>query len=178
MCQDKRNYLIEEILEFELRHVQLAESFVFKKDAFGQNPFPFQNPFNSDGIYGYFAYVTNRLSNRYSRLYDEITNEKIKYGCKFIKGGAHILVCKSIIYYLGANNIDYDDGVAEINTVNLSGKYCIFQDPLSKIVKHKGNDIIRSFKSLADAKKFALDFTETKGYSTLVVEIVDQMKWF
>lgn len=159
-------------------HNDVALSYLIKRDLYGTNPnFPIITPFNSENKYGYFTYAIGRDSYRYSRVYDKFSIDKIKYGYTLEKTNSLILLCRSIKLF---SNNESDNGKKNLKSQTDTSKlkkYCVFQDPFSKVAEKGANDILKDFDTISAANEYAEKVCQMEKVSILVAFVKDKIIW-
>lgn len=119
-----------------------TEDFIFKYDALdGQTAQQF-HPFTKEGR-GYFMYMTNRKSERYSYLYDNLDLDEVYSGATFSSGYTALLICEKIKFFENTKYPSTEFIASDSDTERyIEGKYCIFQNPLNKLIEYGCHDIL------------------------------------
>ena len=170
----------KKITDLTESYVEMAEELFFAIDAIMLKQLSLQNPFNDNDIYGDFIYMTNRFTNRYSYLYENLESDEVYHKCTLSMGYTAIFLCKSIKYFKGSGKLNFEEieFKNEIATSDRKDKYCVFRDPrFHSSMKNGFSDAIGLFLTLENALSYAKYCRDTKGLSTLVVIIKEHINW-
>ncbi len=157
-----------------LSHRKYAEASIFKSDAIKDKNSLNANPFNNE-VKGDFIYLTNKKIERYSLLYDELTEIEVYHNCTLMMGYTALLICEKIKYFENAE-MKFSRLIDRNSTESkLEGKYCIFQNPLNKLFEYGSNDIVGIYSDYSTAESHCnLLSYET---SVLLAKIKVHMNW-
>ncbi len=155
-------------------HRKYAEFSIFSNNALKNKNSLNITPFNND-LNGDFLYLTNRKIERYSLLFDNLNETEVYKNCNFMMGYTSLLVCEKIKYFENSK-IKFSRLIERSSSENdLTGKYCIFQNPLNKLFEYGHNDIVGVYSDYETAQSYC----NTLSYETpvLLAKIKAHMNW-
>lgn len=156
-------------------HRIYAEYAIFESYAMKNKNSLSKIPFTKNTI-GDFIYLTNRKFNRYSYLFNELDPTDVYHNTTMAGGYTALIICEKI-EYIENTKYDFTELKEKENAKqgDLTGKYCIFQNPLNKLAEYDFHDIIDIYDDYNKAYK-QLKYLSSET-SVLLARIKAHIDW-
>ena len=165
---------MNDIKDIIISHRKYAEFSLFSSNAIKNKISLNTKPFN-DELTGDFIYLTNRKTERYSLLFDNLHETEVYENCNIMMRYTALLICEKIKYFENTE-LKFSRFIERNeNDSELQGKYCIFQNPMNKLFEYGHDDILGIYSDYATAQSYSnvLSFE----IPVLLAKIKAHMNW-
>jgi hypothetical protein len=92
-------------------------------------------------------------------------------------GYTALIVCEKLGTTKGEKDISFKNFGSVTPEQSLETKFCVFQNPYTKLFQHGSHDILKTCSTHEEANEFAFSFTKAEGVATLIARVKFQINW-
>ncbi|MEI6948042.1 hypothetical protein V9K67_12665 [Paraflavisolibacter sp. H34] len=160
-------------------HIEIQKHNLIEWNSFRNKSHIGAIPFGNKDLHGDFIYNENKINKRYSPLFEALNDEGyIHDNCLMDTGYTTLIVCRKIGATKGNKEISFKHYSSFTKVEGkIENRFCVFQDPLTKLSQHGHFDILGIYPTADEAQTFSLHFTRSEEISTVIAKIKFCITW-